>query len=544
MPFSNMPSDCFKLWEKVYNSYKDKGMDEKEAAQRAYGAIKNAGWHKGADGKWTKKAAFAEFSMVLRDIAYNKPTNEMRWKAVASDTDEDSYGDSMSLELFNDFINRINSKEPPPEEFRSEFWNGGYPYVSISHYPDMSGDAVPGDVRKVYVDGNRFKSEGTFFDTPLGKACFRSLYEELNWTPEKSEKDPVRVSIGFLDWAHKHKSDGSTFERKSIDDICPRCVEETLMSLTQDGYERYGKIYLKGHLIHEALTRVPVNKRTSMEVDRSEADDMVTQKEDAASIIGKELAEELEEKAKLVGKSEVLVTRAAETCPKCGKEMVDGKCPECDVADDMAEEAKCKKKSETEVETVASVEGSTFTNTSIPAPAPDMTPVLSAISELKSLISSMNPVEVKSVAVSSHPLDAAITQLRSDFDAAMRLEVPVEERLKAIQESYTKVGEQIISLATPKKEEKSTSSNSNDLISALREVMTPIAQKLDLVSVQLSDLKEKPVVKSTTVVPERKSVRSQTPIVANSDFTIPQTETPSLRKMLERNYARSQGIQR
>ena len=45
-----------------------------------------------------------------------------------------------------------------------------------------------------------------------------------------------------------------------------------------------------------------------MEVTRS----MTTRKEDAASIIGEELADDLDEKAKLVGKSEALIVKSEE----------------------------------------------------------------------------------------------------------------------------------------------------------------------------------------------------------------------------------------
>jgi hypothetical protein len=53
------------------------------------------------------------------------------------------------------------------------------------------------------------------------------------------------------------------------------------------------------------MTRVPANKRTKMEVERS----MTTKKEDATSIIGEELAEEIDVMAKMVGKSEALVVK-------------------------------------------------------------------------------------------------------------------------------------------------------------------------------------------------------------------------------------------
>ena len=521
MPISTLDAPGKKLYEQVYNASKKNGDSEEVAAKKAWAAIKTAGWKKEEDGIWRKQSEISEFSMVLKDVAYNKETDEMRWKADASDIDTDSYDDNMSMELFSDFIFRIGIKELPPEEFRSEFWSGGNPYLSISHYPDLNGDGVPGDVKQIYVDGTFLKAKGTFFNTSLGKACFHALYEEMNWTPkDKSEaKKPVRVSIGFLDWGHKHKSDGSIFERKSLDDSCPRCVEEIVMSLTQNDYQRCGKIYLKGQLIHLALTRVPVNKRTIMEVDKSEAKSMVTQLEDAASIVGDEKAEELEEKAKLIGKSEVLVTRADTTCPKCGKDLVDGKCPECDNEDEMNEEAKCKKKKSEAVETKA-----------------DYSEVLSAISELKSMLTVEKSKE--------HPLDATFAQFKSDFDGIVALETSSDEKLKSIQGSYARVGETIISLISPKKiETEKSNAVATDLVTALKEVMSPIAQKLELVSVQLADLKRQEPVMKSVVIPQRTSINPS--LVRQSEAT-PKTQsvTPNLRAMLEKAADSAAGIMR
>jgi len=42
------------LWEKVYQSYKDEGKSEEEAAKRAWGAVKQAGYKKDKDDNWTK----------------------------------------------------------------------------------------------------------------------------------------------------------------------------------------------------------------------------------------------------------------------------------------------------------------------------------------------------------------------------------------------------------------------------------------------------------------------------------------------------------
>jgi hypothetical protein len=68
-----------------------------------------------------------------------------------------------------------------------------------------------------------------------------------------------------------------------------------------------GKIYMKGQLVHLAMTRVPVNPRTEMSVEKS-MDEITTKRDDAKSIIG-DLAEELEEKS-IAG--DVLVVRADE----------------------------------------------------------------------------------------------------------------------------------------------------------------------------------------------------------------------------------------
>ena len=84
----------------------------------------------------------------------------------------------MTAELFADFLSRIENKEMPPEEFRSGFWQGGTPYLSVSHYSDLNGAAVPGQVEKVYVDGDYLKAKGTF-NSPLGKACWQAIKADL-----------------------------------------------------------------------------------------------------------------------------------------------------------------------------------------------------------------------------------------------------------------------------------------------------------------------------------------------------------------------------
>src|SRR3972149_9631715 len=110
-----------------------------------------------------EKSAFAQFSMaIIKASIPDKASRKMKLSMVSSDTGEDSYAERMSLELFNDFSNRIEKSLPVPEPFDSviceEGWCGGLPYPSISHYKSGAGSNVPGDIDKVYVDGEKLKS--------------------------------------------------------------------------------------------------------------------------------------------------------------------------------------------------------------------------------------------------------------------------------------------------------------------------------------------------------------------------------------------------
>jgi len=236
------------------------------------------------------------FSMSITKASYNTgDLNAPRhWRAVDSDTDADLYDEQMSTELFHDFVDRINNNTPVPEAFKSviceDSWCGGMPYLSIAHYKaGEKSKNVPGKVEAIYVDGNRLKSKGTLNDTPLGREVFSSLCEDaLKHKSGDNDHKPVRISIGFLDLQHKHTAPQGgqeyIFTRSAVGQICPLCEQGI-----------GGKIYLKGQLVHLALTRVPVNPRTEMVAEKS-MDAIITKKDDARSII-KELANELDEKS-------------------------------------------------------------------------------------------------------------------------------------------------------------------------------------------------------------------------------------------------------
>jgi len=305
MPYSTLPSgsEGAKTFEKVYNNaLKEYKGDKGKAAQTAWAALKNQGYRKNPDsGQWEKKSELAEFSMTIVKASFDKVDQKMKFRAKASDTDPDLYGEQMTPELFRDFVDRIENDTPVPEAFKSviceEDWCGGLPYPSIAHYKSAGGKNVPGDIDNVYVDGNILKSTGVLYDNDLGRAVFNSLCNDLYNKKNQVDKDPVRISIGFLDLEHAHIGQGMDyiFERKDLTTVCPMCSRGI-----------GGKRYLKGILVHEAFTRVPVNPRTEAEVMKAMGDEIKTKKDDAASIVG-DLAESLVDKSKV---GEVLTLKA------------------------------------------------------------------------------------------------------------------------------------------------------------------------------------------------------------------------------------------
>jgi len=221
-------------------------------------------------------------SLFITKVTRNSTTGEMRFFAKASGVDLDAYGERMSKPLFNDFIKRAESREAPPPQFTSDAWNGGLPYLGVAHYLDLGGDGIAGDVESIWVDGDIFKAKGRFRDNKLGRAVYKSVSEDIANNVPDDER--VRISIAFLDYGHSHDGTGEWVMR-NLGDKCPYCMEGI-----------GNKIYKSGHLIHLAATRVPAYADTSLEIELEERS-MKTKKQDAESIIGEDLAEELDQKS-------------------------------------------------------------------------------------------------------------------------------------------------------------------------------------------------------------------------------------------------------
>jgi len=502
MPPKNLPEGAKKIYLAAEanarkTTCKDRDDIEECSNSIAWSAVKEK--YKKVGEKWVPKAELQEFSMAITRTSYDKRTNTRRWKAVASDTGEDLYNDSMTLELYEDFLHRIEIKEQPPESYRSDYWSGGMPYLSISHYPDLNGKGVPGPVDTVYVDGRELKSTGRFDDTPLGKKCFQAISKDLDTKSTVPTNEKIRISIAFLDWMHKHKSNGYIFDRvESEDIICPECLKE----LISNEYE--GKEFLRGQLVHLALTRVPVNTRTKMEVERS----MTTRKEDAESII-EELAEELDEEAKVIGKSEALVIKSDDDAEPLVEEGKHDKKKNDDEEEDDEEDEKKKKMKEKKAEVVEE-------------PKVDkMDLAINLLEEIKS--------EVTTEPAPAHPLDIAFSELKSVYDEAVGLP-DAQEALQMVQEPFEALAA-VIQNGFAQEEPEEVAEVTED--PALTELRSFMQEQFGLLQSQMATLKSQPqAVIEKPQVPQRRSIN---PNLLAKVSTEQKSETPKLRAMIEQS---------
>ena len=280
-----LPKAAQKIWIETFNAVAEETEDEDAARKAAWSRVKDD-WRK-VDDKWVSRAALVDIDLIITKASVYQ--GKMRWAATANDTLPDSRGESTSIPLFGDWIERAEkgietSFLPPPRN----------PFLGLSHYPDLDGYGEAGFTEKMYIDGNRFKASGEFYlddDHPLGKALFEAVRQEQALLKKgETVEEPIRISAAWWDLMHSHGQ--FIFERKSLNDLCPMCIKG-----------KGDKIYLKGQLDHFAATRVPINQRTSLSLEEKAM--AKTRQDDAASIVGGEHAEELEKRTKkMVGKSE------------------------------------------------------------------------------------------------------------------------------------------------------------------------------------------------------------------------------------------------
>lgn len=412
---------------------------------------------------------------------------QMRWAAINSDTDKDLYGERMTMELYQKMLSYIKNGTPPPEEFKSmvcsDYWKGGMPYVSLAHYPDLNGEASLGEPLVIYTDGNRLKAKGFMYDTPLGRAAWNGIKKDENLP---KDEDKIRISIAFLDLAHKHGEDGKVFERKSLSSRCPDCAKG-----------KGEKIYVDGYLVHLALTRKPVNPRTAMEEDiMAKKSQITTRKEDAVSIVGDAELVDAIEKSALEVKSDVLIEMSETDEPVVEEAKTKAPVEEEDSPEDDKEDMKEKKGKKECSLTEGDVE------------------------VIRNLIAEALPkavvVETPAPVTEKSALDIATDELYNSIDGAIKMQsVTIEERLESINPALGNLGNAITSLVRESVGVKAPAPISNDQTLVL-EAITSLTNTVKELASKVAVVEEKSRVEAP-VQPKIPAPRSiQQPVVTQS----------------------------
>lgn len=250
---------------------------------------------------------------------------------------------------------------------------------------------------------------------------------------------------------------------------------------------------------------------------------MTTQKEDAASIVGEEIAEELEEeKAKIVDKSEVsdndpeIVVKSEDDKPLVEEAKRDKKEMKDDDDDEEEEDENGKKKKKKEKEEKSKVEKAEV------AVILDTSDVMKVLEEIKSDLA-IEPVPV-------HPLDVAVAELKSVYDEAVELPNS-QEALQMIQEPFEALM-LVIQSGVAKAESEEEVETTED--GAVAKAIAALAQELGLLRAEVSTMKSQP----KNVLPEQPEVpvrRSISPSLLMQPETETKSSTPKLHEIVKRS---------
>lgn len=468
--------------------------------------------------------ALSEFSMFITKASVKNGV--MRWAAVNSDTDKDSYQERMSSGLFSDFIQHIQNEDDIPEPFRqlacSDYWCGGMPYMSISHYSDQNGKAVAGEVLELFVDGDKLKAKGVLHDTPLGLSVWKSLREDKINPPDKK----IRISIGFLDLAHKH-GDGKVWVRESLHSLCPECLE---------GVE--DKIYMQGYLVHLALTRVPVNKRTEMALEEKSMSKK-TRKQDAESIVG-EQAELLDKEEKAL-KSQAMVEMSDSNEAKEIEEVKEPVVEEVAVADETEPTQPTQPTpvvsepvSEPEQTPVVEVDASKAVS-SVGKSAAEL-----AVEKMDALIGAFESVLAEKSKTVAHPLQPAIDEFLTEVDNSAVLKSE-QERAGVVNPAFQKLGTAISDYLTQKSVGQSEQSapENKEIVDEIRNLTQLVSTKMEEFNGRLGLVEAQ----RSQAIDVRSDVRNRVPVRKSLSPEIVRQATPAPKVGLSATIRKSFGLQ-
>lgn len=97
---SSLPDAAQTIWKNVFNSTHEKTKDEDKSRMAAWGAVKNAGYIKGEDGKWKKVKKAGEFQVMKVD----SKLGIVFGYGMISKTDNEDYYDSDNQHIPEDIM--------------------------------------------------------------------------------------------------------------------------------------------------------------------------------------------------------------------------------------------------------------------------------------------------------------------------------------------------------------------------------------------------------------------------------------------------------
>ena len=272
-----LPKHGREIFTSAFNSAWD-SYDPDESAQDsqegyamavAWAAVKKV-YKQNEDGEWVERSfQLGSYEGVLTRVASRDGV--VTWRTTCSDDGVDVYATRMTTELHDDFIRRAQVR--------------GLPWLTIGHYNQL---ARIGRATKLYRDGRRLKAEGVFFTS-----------DELA-RQQGLEPDDLTIKLATAAAAASLAEQGTMPRLRKI--------------RTSIGFEPLGAVtedlgvvgYTRGYLPEITMTTHPANSRVNFGAQEQRSGDMTKRISpefmafDAGTIVGEELAGELDKRLRKV----------------------------------------------------------------------------------------------------------------------------------------------------------------------------------------------------------------------------------------------------
>jgi cation transport regulator len=260
-----LPDHAKAIWVAAFNSAHE-SWDSGKTDQTQEGYAFAVGWaavkkqyQKDADGNWTKRSGFEAAGHLTK--VWRSGDGQRHWRATVMDDGVDCYATRMTTDFQDDVCARAAAGA------------AGMPWLGVAHF---GRESQIGETTRLYRDGRVVKAEGIFLAEPatalqreLVEAAWASAFKEADLLPAHRS---ICTSQAFYPEAH--------------------IVEDCGVL----GYTR-------GRMDHIALTVRPGNSRADFGVEEANMRSSTQGKksrrelrrEDAASIVGEDLAGRLDQ---------------------------------------------------------------------------------------------------------------------------------------------------------------------------------------------------------------------------------------------------------